>query len=40
MQKSGECRNRIKSAAERYYASIGRSADLANYNWEFNLLEQ
>ncbi len=30
---------RIKSAAERYYASIGRSADLANYNWEFNLLQ-
>ena len=29
---------RIKNAAEKYYASIGRSADLANYNWEFNLL--
>ena len=31
--------SRIKSAAERYYQQIGRSADLANYNWEFNLLE-
>lgn len=31
--------NRIKSAAERYYQNIGRSADLANYNWEFNLLQ-
>ena len=30
---------RIKSAAERYYQSIGRSADLANYSWEFNLLQ-
>jgi hypothetical protein len=29
--------SRIKSAAERYYQQIGRSADLANYNWEFNL---
>ncbi|ROH96231.1 M48 family metallopeptidase [Chryseobacterium daecheongense] len=31
--------NRIKSAAERYYQSIGRSADLASYKWEFNLLQ-
>jgi predicted Zn-dependent protease len=31
--------NRIKNAAERYYQSIGRSADLANYSWEFNLLQ-
>ncbi len=31
--------NRIKAAAEKYYASIGRSADLANYQWEFNLLQ-
>ena len=31
--------NRIKSAAERYYQSIGRSADLASYSWEFNLLQ-
>lgn len=31
--------NRIKSAAERYYAGIGRSADLANYKWEFNLIQ-
>jgi predicted Zn-dependent protease len=31
--------NRIKIAAEKYYASIGRSADLANYKWEFNLLQ-
>ncbi|WP_179470636.1 M48 family metallopeptidase [Chryseobacterium sp. H1D6B] len=31
--------NRIKSAAEKYYQSIGRSADLASYNWEFNLLQ-
>jgi len=30
---------KIKSAAERYYASIGRGADLANYQWEFNLLQ-
>jgi predicted Zn-dependent protease len=30
---------RIKAAAEKYYASIGRSADLASYNWEFNLLQ-
>lgn len=31
--------NKIKSAAERYYQNIGRSADLANYSWEFNLLQ-
>lgn len=31
--------NRIKSAAEKYYQSIGRSADLASYKWEFNLLQ-
>ncbi len=31
--------NKIKTAAEKYYQSIGRSADLANYNWEFNLLD-
>ncbi|MFY1047959.1 M48 family metallopeptidase [Chryseobacterium sp. GP-SGM7] len=31
--------NRIKTAAEKYYASIGRSADLSGYQWEFNLLQ-
>ena len=31
--------NKIKAAAEKYYASIGRSADLADYKWEFNLLQ-
>ncbi|WP_294303339.1 M48 family metallopeptidase [uncultured Chryseobacterium sp.] len=31
--------SRIKSAAERYYQQIGRSGDLANYNWEFNLIQ-
>ncbi len=30
---------RIKTAAENYYRSIGRSGDLANYQWEFNLLQ-
>lgn len=30
---------RIKNAAEKYYQSIGRSGDLANYNWEFNLID-
>lgn len=30
---------RIKNAANNYYKSIGREGDLANYNWEFNLLE-
>lgn len=32
--------NRIKMAAEKYYASIGREADLANYSWEFNLIQE
>ena len=31
---------RIKNAAEQYYKSIGRSQDLANYNWEFNLIQE
>lgn len=31
--------NKIKLAAEKYYASIGRQADLASYSWEFNLLD-
>lgn len=31
--------NRIRIAAEKYYASIGRQADLANYRWEFNLIQ-
>ena len=31
--------NRIKNAAEKYYTSIGRQADLVNYQWEFNLLQ-
>ena len=31
--------NRIKNAAEKYYAGIGRSADLAGYKWEFNLIQ-
>ncbi len=30
---------RIKNAAENYYRSIGREADLQNYNWEFNLID-
>ncbi len=30
---------KIKTAAEKYYISIGRGADLANYQWEFNLLQ-
>lgn len=30
---------RIKNAAEKYYAGIGRQADLANYSWEFNLIQ-
>ena len=30
---------RIKNAAENYYRSIGREADLKGYNWEFNLIE-
>lgn len=32
--------NRIKTAAENYYKSIGRSNDLANYQWEFNLIDE
>jgi predicted Zn-dependent protease len=31
--------NRIKNAAIQYYTSIGRQADIANYQWEFNLLQ-
>jgi len=31
--------SRIKAAAQKYYQNIGRSADLANYNWEFNLIQ-
>lgn len=30
---------RIKNAANSYYKSIGREQDLANYKWEFNLIE-
>lgn len=30
---------KIKNAAYQYYASIGRTADLANYSWEFSLIE-
>ena len=30
---------RIKNAAEKYYRNIGRESELANYNWEFNLIE-
>lgn len=30
---------RIKNAAENYYRSIGREADLQNYKWEFNLID-
>ncbi len=30
---------RIKNAANNYYRNLGREGDLANYNWEFNLLE-
>lgn len=29
----------IKLAAERYYKSIGREADLQSYSWEFNLID-
>ena len=29
---------RIKNAANNYYRGIGREADLANYQWEFNLI--
>ncbi|SEF76255.1 Peptidase family M48 [Halpernia humi] len=31
--------NRIKDAAIKYYTSIGREADIADYQWEFNLLQ-
>ena len=31
--------NKIKNAANQYYKSIGRESDLANYNWEFNLID-
>lgn len=31
--------NRIKDAAIKYYASIGRQGDIADYKWEFNLLQ-
>ncbi len=31
--------NKIKTAAEKYYASIGRSSSLSNYAWEFHLLD-
>lgn len=30
---------RIKNAAENYYRSIGREADLSSYQWEFNLID-
>lgn len=30
---------RIKNAANNYYRSIGRSGDLADYKWEFNLID-
>ena len=30
---------RIKNAANNYYRGIGREADLANYQWEFNLID-
>lgn len=30
---------RIKNAANNYYRSIGREGDLANYQWEFNLID-
>ena len=30
---------RIKNAANNYYRSIGRQSDLANYQWEFNLID-
>lgn len=30
---------RIKNAANNYYRSIGREADIANYQWEFNLID-
>ncbi len=30
---------RIKNAANNYYSNIGRAADIANYQWEFNLID-
>ncbi|MBV2166386.1 MAG: M48 family metallopeptidase [Kaistella sp.] len=30
---------RIKNAANNYYRGIGREADLTNYQWEFNLID-
>jgi len=30
---------RIKNAATNYYRGIGREADIANYQWEFNLID-
>lgn len=30
---------KIKNAANQFYASIGRAQDLQGYQWEFNLLE-
>jgi len=30
---------KIKNAAYAYYKSIGRESDLANYSWEFNLIQ-
>ena len=30
---------KIKNAAENYYRQIGRSSDLTNYQWEFNLID-
>ena len=30
---------RIKNAAENYYRSIGREADIKGYVWEFNLID-
>ncbi|MDR0549781.1 MAG: M48 family metallopeptidase [Deltaproteobacteria bacterium] len=31
--------HRIRRAAEKYLATFGRSNEIANYNWEFNLLD-
>ena len=30
---------RIKNAADNYYRGIGREADITNYQWEFNLID-
>lgn len=30
---------RLQNAANNYYRSIGRSQDLASFNWEYNLIE-